>query len=216
LAAVGGSAYAYHRASGSKFIAAQRSPTIFHHQTGRPVGTTGVQRFGKTVSYTHRNAKGDKTLLYAHGVRPRNVHGTKIGGHPAFVNNFKPSKANFKNMAKFNKPIPGTEQYAREAMAVPHGPTAYLNRKIEAGEAIRRTRAYVQAQTAAGKKVSAGHHMAASKYFAAQPRYTGGTVKPLRRKATAGKRRRQNRFYSQRNASTPTGLPVIGSKKRSK
>lgn len=212
LGAIGAGAYGAHRAVGGRMI-------VSGPHTPTPGSRSGirVKNYSSGSKAIHIQRKGKEHI----GVYATHVAGSKVGGAsgkgPVHLAKFTPSKGDFKNMRKFNRPVPGSEQYAREAMTMDHtvAATIHNGRKIEAGEAIRRTRAYVQAQTAAGKKVNVAHHTVASQFFAAQPRYTSGTVKPLRRKASKGKRRRQNRFYSQRNnsVSVPT---VLGSKKRMK
>jgi hypothetical protein len=206
--AVGGAAYGVHRAQGNAIVSSVRTPTVRNPYSGKVVGAPrGLSRTPTGLAFTSRTAKGDKTVLYARGVKGK-MHGSKIGGAPHTVKNFKPSNADFKNMRRYNKPVRGTEQYAREAMKYPHGPTAYLGRKVESGEAIRRTRSYVQGMEAKGKKVSVGHRMAASQFFSQQPRYTGGTVKPLKGMT----RRRARRLYKTRNSIVDPR--VLGSRKR--
>lgn len=233
VAGVAGTGYAGHRLAGNQLIVSKRMPTPmkssvsstppkFDAQGFRvhggtvttnamtPVGARGLRVRGKSISYTSRNKKGDKTVLYAMGVRRPGVHGNKVSGHPRKVTEYKPTRADIKNMARHNRPLRHTEQYAREAMVMGHTTAhVYQNRKIEAGEAIRRTKSYVSAMQAKGKKVSAAHHMAALKYFSNQPRYTGGTVKPLKRMS----RRRARRLYNRQN-SFSSGPTVLGSRQR--
>jgi hypothetical protein len=209
LGAVAGAGYAGHKAAGGKMIVSTRTPTVIHHATGKAIGPTGFRVRGKAVTYTSRNKMGDKTLLYAVGVNRNKVHGKKIRGGPQTVKQYKPTNADLKNMARHNRPLPHTEQYAREAMMVGHTTAhTYVNRKLEANEVIRRTKSYTSAMESKGKKVSAAHHMAASKYYSGQPRYTGGTVKPLKRLSRRKARRLSNRLNSY---TTPT---VLGSRKR--
>lgn len=211
LGAIGAGAYGAHKAVGGRAI-------ISGPHTPIPGSKSGVRfkRYQSGAVSVSTQFKGKEHIgLYAPHVAGKKVGGVS-GKGPVHLAKFTPSKGDFKNMRKFNKPIPGSEQYAREAMVVGHTTAhTYTGRKIEAGEAIRRTRAYVQAQEASGKHVNVAHHTAASNFFAAQPRYTSGSVKPLRRKTSKYGRKKQNRFYSKRNSSVSTPT-VLGSKRRTK
>jgi hypothetical protein len=207
VAAVGGAAYGGHRLTGNQVSVVRGVKPYPGEKKNR------VIRYGTgSVSAMHTNRKGKQTvLLYSRGTKKR-VHGSKIGGPAHTVASFKPSKADFKNMAKFNKPQKGTEQYAREAMMVGHTTAhTYQNRRIEEAEAMRRTRSYVSSMEAKGKKVSAGHFQAAANFYRSQPRYTGGTVPPIKVK---GSRRRAYRRFKRRNYSPPINPTVLGRRKK--
>lgn len=142
--------------------------------------------------------------------RRSNVHGKKVRGAPHKVTEYKPTKADFKNMARHNTPRRHTEQYAREAMIIGHTTAhTYQNRKIEESEVIRRTNSYVKGMEAKGKKVSSAHRAAAAKFYRNQPRYTGGTVKPLK---TKGSRRRAYKRFKRRNDMPYVNPRVLGSR----
>jgi hypothetical protein len=238
VGAVAGAGYGAHRYQGNRLIVSKRTPTPRRTKTtvhgspisfdthgfrtgtgvkvsshvGKPIGPRGFHRTPTGAAFTSRNKKGDKTILYAMGVNKKKVHGSKVGGGPQTVKDYVPTRGDFKNMMKHNRPVAHSEQYAREAMTMGHTTAhVYQNRRIEPGEAIRRTNSYVSSLESKGKEVSAGHRSAALKFFSDQPRYTGGTVKPLRRMS----RRKARRLNNKRN-SYSMGPTVLGSRKREK
>lgn len=142
--------------------------------SGRKQGPLGSHR---TVTYEHRRLKKD-------------VLGKAIRGAPKAVVRDRPASARQrKKMSAFNV-VPQTTagqehgQFARAAMKFRHtnAPHAYV-RTIEHGEAMRRTRNYVDSLKP--KKRTVRRQRQAMGYFAAQPRYpaTGTSIRRGRKQS---------------------------------
>ena len=171
--------YGAHKAAGNRLIVSKRTPTVYHHISGRAIGSRGLQTRKNLYTYTSRNKFGDKHYVYAFGVS-QGVFGGKISGHPRKVTQYKPPRARIRPITFHENNRPHSFEAFNEARRKYKSRGVSYPSTVSEAEALRRTGAYVAARETSGKKVSAAERSKALRKYRGQSHRGSRSSLPLR------------------------------------